>query len=189
MIAPARVVAIVLAAGSSRRFGDADKLVADYRGRPLILWAAQAVTALPFRAVLGIARRGTAVVDVLRDGGIDVRFNPAPGRGMGSSIAIGVEAAAPFDPAACLVLLADMPAVTAAHLEALLAAFEAENDVVVSAAGGRRSPPTLFGRRHFPTLLALDGDEGARMLAADAKTVEAEEDMLGDIDRPGDLQV
>jgi molybdenum cofactor cytidylyltransferase len=187
MIAPERVVAIVLAAGSSRRFGDADKLVADYRGRPLVLWAARAAMALPFRAAIGVCQESGPVADLLRKAGLAVELNAAPERGMGSSIAIGVEAARASEPVACLILLGDMPAVTTAHLEALLAAFEGEDDVVISAARGQRSPPTLIGRRHFPTLLTLEGDEGPRMLAARARTVEVADDMLGDINRPEEM--
>ena len=187
MIEASRVVAIVLAAGASRRFGDADKLSAVYRGRPLVGWAAGAATSLPFRAVLGVVRQEGPAAALLRQSGIEVRVNAAPERGMGSSIAVGMAAAAAFDPEACLILLGDMPSVTKSHLDALLAAFEGEDDLVVSVSHGRRSPPSLFGRRHFSALLALDGDEGARALAMRAKTVEAADGVLGDIDRPADL--
>jgi molybdenum cofactor cytidylyltransferase len=187
VIEPSRVVAVVLAAGASRRFGDADKLSADYRGQPLINWAARAATSLPFRAVLGVVREEGPVATLLRQSGIEVCANAAPERGMGSSIAVGVAAAGAFDPEACLILLGDMPLVTTSHLEAILAAFQGDGDAVVSVSHGRHSPPSLFGRRHFAALLALDGDEGARALARCAKTVEAAGGVLGDIDRPEDV--
>jgi molybdenum cofactor cytidylyltransferase len=187
VIEPSKVVAILLAAGASRRFGAADKLLADYHGRPLVAWAADAAMALPFRAVLGVCRQAGPAAGLLHDAGLTVHINPAPERGMGSSIAVGVAAARAFDPDAVLVLLGDMPAVTPAHLEAVLAAFDTTADVIVSTAAGRRMPPSLFARRHFPTLLTLDGDTGARALAAEARTVEVPAAALGDIDRPEDL--
>ena len=140
-----------------------------------------------FRAVLGVVRQEGPAAALLRQSGIEVRVNAAPERGMGSSIAVGMAAAAAFDPEACLILLGDMPSVTKSHLDALLAAFEGEDDLVVSVSHGRRSPPSLFGRRHFSALLALDGDEGARALALHAKTVEAAAAVLGDVDRPEDV--
>ena len=187
MIEASRVAAIVQAAGASRRFGDADKLSTSYRGRPLITWAARDATALPFRVVIGVVREEGTVAALLRESGVKVSFNAAAERGMGSSIAAGVTAAAAFDPDACLILLGDMPSIATSHLGALLAAFEGEDDAVVSMSRGRCSPPSLFGRRHFEALLALDGDEGARALAMRAKTVEAADGVLGDIDRPADL--
>jgi molybdenum cofactor cytidylyltransferase len=187
VIQPPSVVAIILAAGRSRRFGESDKLLADYRGRPLITRAAELAAALPFLSVLAVCRPDSGVATLLRGRGIAVHLNPAADEGMASSLAIGIAAAAQFDPGAGLILLGDMPEVTPAHLRNLLEAFDAEGDIVSSAANGRRMPPSLFGHRHFDRLRGLSGDQGARALTQNCRTVEAAPEILRDIDEPGDI--
>ncbi|RMD92487.1 MAG: nucleotidyltransferase family protein, partial [Alphaproteobacteria bacterium] len=58
-----RTVGILLAAGASRRFGDADKLLAEARGRPLVSHAARALAdVLPERvAVVSSAEVGAVL--------------------------------------------------------------------------------------------------------------------------------
>jgi molybdenum cofactor cytidylyltransferase len=64
-----------------------------------------------------------------------------------------------------MVLLADMPAVETAHLDALLAAFSARPDAIIRAAsGGRGGNPVILPRVLFSEIARLEGDLGARAL-------------------------
>ena len=81
---------------------------------------------------------------------------------------------------ACLILLADMPFVTSAHLKALFAA--SQTGLVASEADGIRQPPALFAARCFPELAAARGDSGARDLLRQAVAVSAAPGILGDMD-------
>jgi molybdenum cofactor cytidylyltransferase len=123
--------------------------------------------------------------------GFEIVANAAPERGMGHSLALGARRAAARDVDAALLCLGDMPFITAGHLAALLAAFEGEAVPLVAtenAGTGVRSPPILFGRRHFPLFAALDGDQGGRGLLHEAFIVKASEAILRDIDIAGDLR-
>jgi len=188
VIAASEVVAVVLAAGLSRRFGQADKLMAPYRGRPLVTHAACLALELPFRATLAVARQGSDAATALRALGFEVRHNPSPARGIGSSLAIAARAATATDAAACLILLGDMPNVTLAHVRLMLEAFDPPTDVVASSDGRHRSPPTLFGRRHFPELGQLSGDRGAARLAGAGSVVLSDAVELADVDTIDDLE-
>ncbi|MGR3716669.1 MAG: nucleotidyltransferase family protein, partial [Thermohalobaculum sp.] len=89
--------------------------------------------------------------------------------GMGTSVGVGVTALR-ADADAVLIVLADMPEVTARDFDRLVAAFDpAEGRAIVRAVTetGRPGHPVLFGRRFFEPLRALEGDCGARSLIED----------------------
>jgi molybdenum cofactor cytidylyltransferase len=92
--------------------------------------------------------------------------------------------------AGALVLLADMPFVTSAMLDRLIAAFEAErpHPIVVPTHGGKRGNPVLWPRRYFAELQRIEGDTGARHLigahADEIVEVEIGEAVALDLDTP-----
>lgn len=184
MIVAEDVALVVLAAGRSTRFGAADKLSVDFAGKPLALHVVAALREMPFGAryaVCADANVDFAHYDYTR------LWNDRPETGMSGSIRIGVAAARDARLAAVLIVLADMPLVTAAHVASLLATADGDDAVVASSDSGRISPPALFGRGRFADLLALEGDAGARALIRAGRQVVAPPGTLLDIDRPEDL--
>jgi molybdenum cofactor cytidylyltransferase len=185
------IAAIVLAAGASTRMG-ANKLLLELGGERLLHRAVR--TALeaglsPVLVILGHeAERARASLGALPCRSV---LNPAPARGLGSSVATGV-AAVPDDAAAAVVILADMPGVTAAMLKALAARHRATGALlVVSEYGGIVAPPVLYDRRLFPELAALDGETAGRAVIerhrADAAVERWPAAALQDVDAPADL--
>ncbi len=164
------IAAIVLAAGRSTRFSGgvagSTKLVAELDGAPLVRHAALAAIgsgARPVVVVTGHAR-GEVMAALA---GLDVREAPNPdfSSGIASSLRTGVAATA--DQAdGVLVLLGDMPRVSAAAARKLIDAFSADPslDAVAPLVGGRRGNPVLLSRRLFDAAMKLEGDEGARKL-------------------------
>jgi len=113
-------------------------------------------------------------------------------RGMNSSLRCGIAAVPPGAPAA-VVLLADMPLVTAAMIEELVARYRADAArLVVSDYGGVLAPPMLYDRSLFGELGELQGDGcGKRVVKrhrAEAATVERPPAALADLDLPGDYE-
>lgn len=184
MLMPQDTWLLLLAGGRSLRFGAPDKLCAPLAGEPLALHAIRAAAPLP------LARR-LAIVSETRfpfaDHGFDIVANDAPACGLSHSIGLGVDEARRGGSAAVLILLADMPCVTRAHLQRLFAASCDSRSIVFSSDGGRTSPPALIGSAHFDTLGALTGDQGARALAKKAVLVRTAPGELADVDTPGDL--
>ena len=180
-----RVAAIVLAAGTASRYRTADptmstKLVALLDGKPLVRHAVEAALAsraCPILVVSGHAERDVAAaLD-----GIAVHFVPNPdyATGLASSLRAGL-AALPGEIAGAVILLGDMPDVTGALIDRLIACFEAEPglEAVVPVYAGRRGNPALLARSLFAVVATLEGDEGARKLLARARVHEMD---LGDI--------
>ncbi|MDB5694516.1 MAG: glycosyl transferase [Sphingomonas bacterium] len=185
MIAVENTTLVLLAAGQSTRFGDADKLDEPFLGRALGLHVAVALEDMPFAERI-------AVVDSCRIDygahGYRVVPNPDATNGMASSVAIGVAAAKARGADAVLVALADMPRVTAAHVFRLFDASTGPDSVVASSDGTHPVPPALFGRDRFDFLLSLKGSSGARDLVRAGRHVITSPAELIDIDTPADLE-
>ncbi|CAA7625197.1 NTP transferase domain-containing protein [Magnetospirillum sp. SS-4] len=185
-----RVAGIVLAAGSARRMGR-DKRLEKVGGVPMVLLAVEAALGAGLDPVVVVT--GPEPLALL-PATVAAVANPAPERGMASSLALGV-AALPEDAGAVVVLLADMPRVAAAHVDALTRAFDpaAGHEIAVPVHGGRRGNPVLLGRRFFAEMRGLTGDKGARGLlvqhAALVAEVECDDAVLMDVDTPEDLKM
>ena len=192
------VAAVILAAGQGTRFQAAahdpeSKLLAIAEGRPLVRHAADtacASRAAPVVVVTGY--RGAAVRVALAGLPLRVVDNPQFAAGLSTSLRVGI-AALPACRGA-LVMLADMPRVGGATLEALIARAEAvpEADAVVAVRRGVRGNPVLLGRSLFAAVARLEGDEGARRLLArpGLRIEEVTDDtdaILDDVDHPADL--
>lgn len=185
MIAAERVALILLAAGRSERFGQADKLTQPFLGKPLAQHVVTALEAVPFAARIAVC---SATELDLAARGYEVVVNDAPAEGQSRSVRLGMAAAQAHDIDAVLIALADMPRVTAAQVWRLLDTASGEDDALASSDGVQPRPPALFGRAHFPMLETLVGDQGARELILKGRHIVTSAAELIDIDTPQDLE-
>jgi len=183
------IAAILLAAGASRRFGTADKLLATFKGEPLALHAARRIVELtPGRRIAVCPDDHGMLAELLASRGFEIVVNPYPERGLSQSLSCGIAEAARGPETAALVCLADMPFVSTGHLRDVVARFDPSAAPVVASTDGEATmPPALFARALFERLCAGDGDRGGKALLAEAALVHARADELLDIDRPDDL--
>ncbi|MGB1212945.1 MAG: NTP transferase domain-containing protein [Pikeienuella sp.] len=168
---PARpfVSGILLAAGASSRMRGKDKLTEQIEDTPLLRRSALRLLASGADEVIVIIRPD----DPARHAsllGLDIKAieNPLAVEGMGASIRAGMSAIS-SKADAVLISLADMPDLTTAGYDSLIAAFSPEDGreiIRASDGGGTPGNPVMFGRRFFESLRALEGDEGARHILA-----------------------
>lgn len=195
-----RVAAIVLAAGRGTRFaaqaGGAFKLLAPLRGVPLVRYVVQA--ALQSRAdpvVVVTGHEQERVSEALAELPFITAHNPAFASGLSSSLKAGLAALSDQHIDGVLVLLADMPEISAVLCDRLIAVFSQDPSVeaVLPAHEGRRGNPVLLGRSLFGALEALSGDEGARRILATATRVlevpVTDDTVTLDIDTPAALSL
>ena len=186
-----RIAAVVLAAGQSRRMGSANKLLAEVDGAAMLqraLGAARASQAASVLVVTGHEReRIEAAVDA------PTVHNPDFADGLSTSLAAGI-AALPEDIDGAVVLLGDMPFVSAAHIDRLIAAFNPleGRSICVPTFNGKRGNPVLWGRELFAEIGGVSGDVGAKHLigANGDLLVEVpmpDEGVLLDVDTPASL--
>ncbi len=183
------VAAVVLAAGQSSRMAPRHKLlVADASGRAMVARVVDSVLASRARPVIVVTgHRADEIRAALA--GRPVGFVTAAdyAEGLSASLRAGL-AAVPASAAAALVVLGDMPLVTAASLDRLIEAYDAEEGrlIVAPSHGGETGNPILWDRRFFAAMMALRGDAGARALLrqhADAVAqVELDDTVLRDFD-------
>ncbi len=185
---------ILLAAGASRRMGQAKQLLR-FGGATLLRHACQvalATAARPVIVVLGAdhARCETEIADLP----VERVLNPQWEQGMSGSLRAGLARLSDLAPAAAgvVVMLADQPAVQPGDVAALLAAWDPPHRPIAAAAyNGILGVPAVIGRALFAELAALQGQEGARalLLRHAGKTVAvAMPSAAQDVDTPDDYR-
>lgn len=183
MIAVEKTALLLLAAGRSTRFGDTDKLAEPFLGRPLAFHVTTALEDMPFLERI-VVKDGTALD--FTTFGCRVIHNERPEAGLSHSVRLGI-AAVNGEAEAVLIVLADMPRVTAAHVYRMFDVAIGPDAVVASSNGEHPCPPVLFGRDQFEALRMLDGEEGARAMVRSGRHVVTSPAELVDVDTPDDL--
>jgi CTP:molybdopterin cytidylyltransferase MocA len=182
---------VVLAAGEGRRFGGV-KQVALLDGRPLLEFVLDAALGVPalWPVVVVLGAHAAAVRDAVDLSEVVVIEAPDWSEGQAASLRAGVAALGQVD--AAVVLLGDMPYVTAQVVAASLDHFSARVDAVRTVYGGRPGHPVVLGRRVLERVPSLRGDVGARAVLEDVRVREWEAGHLcdpTDIDTPDQLEV
>lgn len=175
-----RFSAVVLAAGASRRFGDDDKLYAEFDGKPVLSHVLDGLASLSLHEILVVTRAPLE--------GVAHIINPHPENGVGHSLALGIAALKPCD--AAFIVLADMPLIVSALYREMAAALP-DHDIAVPVHNGQNGHPVLFASACFDDLRRLSGDHGARDLLRSGRyrvrRIAAGAFILADIDTPDDL--
>lgn len=196
MRAQADVVIVIPAGGRSSRFGAPGdhKLLALIEGEPMLRRVARtALASGACRVIVVTGFRRAEIEAALAGLQVDVVHNPAHEEGMGTTLATAFRSRHVEGMAGAVVMLADMPAVTAGHIGALIGMFRATEGacVVRAAAGSVTGHPVLLPASLFDGLRSLGGDKGARNLIETAGLpvlhVEIGHAALMDIDRLEDL--
>ena len=188
-----RIAAIVLAAGLSSRMGS-NKLLQEWRGKPLLRWVAEAALKSEARPVIVVTGNEQAKVEGALKG-LDVKFvhNPDYREGLSTSLRAGI-AGVPASADGALVLLGDMPEIDAALIDRMIAAFSPADgrSICVATCEHKRGNPVLWAKEFFPEIASLSGDMGAKpVLTANDDNVceiEAGPAALRDVDTPEALQ-
>lgn len=180
--------AIVLAAGASRRFGHANKLLARYRGRPLLHHALAAAAAAPVGRILVVAGADRArigrAVRAFGDPRAVTVFAQRHRDGRRASLAAGL-AALRRSEREVFVFLGDVPAPPPGLAQRLLRC-RAAGQAVRPMAGGVPGHPVLL-RDPVAACERLAAGLPAFDPATDA-AVTAGRGAMRDVDRPGDLR-
>lgn len=175
-----RVAGVLLAGGTSSRFGEQNKLLAEFEGEPLVRHAGRALAAADVDPLVAVVGHGGERVASALDGlGFRVVHNPDYERGQATSVRAGIEALE--DVAGAVFALGDMPFVRPESITALVTAYRAGHGTALAAAyEGERGNPVLFDSTHFDALADVDGDIGGRHIL-----LEGENSVLVETGDPG----
>ena len=187
----ARIAALLLAAGQSRRMGGPNKLLAEIDGVPMVTRVAQRLLAARARPIIAVLGNQAEMVDAaLGKLPVERVRNPEFAAGLSTSLKRGI-AALPPDLDGVIICLGDMPLISGRHLDRLIAAFNPLEGraIIVPTRRGKRGNPVLWSKRFFPEMAELAGDVGAKHLIGEHAELVAEVEMdddavLVDIDTP-----
>jgi len=188
------VAGVLLAAGTSSRYGDANKLLEPVDGEPMVRRSARTLLDASLDSVtVVLGCDADRVRDALDGLAVELVENPDYEAGQASSVRRAVDHLRhTTDPDAAVFALGDMPYVDPASVDALAAAFDAtERSALAAGHDGQRGNPVLFAADHFDALADTSGDTGGRRVlldADDAAVVETgDSGVHRDVDRPDDI--
>lgn len=182
---------LLLAAGSSNRFGEKNKLLAPIDGVPVVRHAAKTLVSSSINAItVVLGYEAERIRAVLEDLQVDFVVNTDYEKGQATSVRTGLQAVEEEE--AVLITLGDMPCVSVESIETLLNAYRTGTGAALAAAyKGDRGNPVLFDRAYFDQILAVTGDTGARDVLLNAerpRLVETNDPgVKQDIDQPVDI--
>ncbi len=161
-----RIVAIVLAAGESRRMGKPNKLFLQLAGEPLLKRTINTLLASNISeiiVVLGHDRGATETL--LQECPVKIVFNPNFLQGQMSSVYAGMEIKfAPCD--GIMICLADQPLLTADDINRLVDGFQRRGTktILVPTWQGQRGNPIILAYEHRQRILQGEQNLGCRRL-------------------------
>jgi molybdenum cofactor cytidylyltransferase len=190
------VSALVLAAGTSSRMGEAKQLLPLGATTILARTLENTCAAALHEVILVLGCHAESIRKQLRDTLLQrtkVIVNPFFEQGIASSLRAGLSAVDPASGAA-LIVLGDQPFVRPETLAQIVETYHrSQAEIVVPIYQGQRGNPALLGRSVFKDALALTGDTGFRAIfpkyLQGIVNVEVEDSgVVQDIDSAADYQ-
>ena len=185
---------IILAAGSSSRFGNTKQLL-HFNGRTLLkhtIEEAAEAGAQPVVVVTGA--NADEISREIKNEKVEIVFNKNWEQGMASGIVIGLKKAITSNKEleSVIITVCDQPFVSSSLFQQL---FQKQNEsvkhIVASAYADTIGTPALFTIKYFDALMGLTGDQGAKGLlkkySEDLATVDFPEGYI-DIDTQEDYE-
>jgi molybdenum cofactor cytidylyltransferase len=190
MSASAPIAALLLAGGAGSRFGGGKLLHPLADGVAIGAHAARNLYASGLGVIAVVPAGDFPLADLLEQEGCEVTMCARTGRGMGASLAHGVEHTR--SAGGWIIALADMPAIRPETIRRIAAALEEGAVIVAPVYQGTRGHPVGFAGKLRDELTALDGDSGARAVIErhrESVTLLETDDpgVLYDVDRKSDL--
>jgi len=183
---------VVLAAGSSSRFGQDKRMVPLPDGQWLGMQAVRTMLQVLPRVIAVVRPGDDTYSSAARELGSLIVECESASLGLGHSIACGVDAASDAD--GWIIALADMPYIRTASYELVVNTMSGGADLAAPVYRGTRGHPAGFSSRFRDELLVLRGDRGARDLLRHHRDLLVALDVddpgvVDDIDFPEDLRI
>lgn len=190
------MVGILLAAGFSRRFGSADKLLQLLPdGRPIALASGEnLIKALPI-SIAVVRPENKELAELLLNAGLKVVFCTNKDQEMADSLTLAIRFSSSFKAAddGFIIALADMPYIQPTTIGAVATRLGTGAAIVMPTYHEQRGHPVGFSAKFRNELENLQGDEGARSIikryANEVHMLPSDDaGILADIDTPADLR-
>ena len=162
----AKVIALILAAGSSTRMGPKNKLLANVIGKPMITHVVDAIGQSMVNSVVVVTGyEREKIENVLSQLNISFVHNENFNAGLSESLKVGLKEI-PDDVDGVLICLGDMPLLTSTIIDNLIKAFDPieGRSICVPINGRKRGNPVLWDKSYLTEMTEIVGDVGAKKL-------------------------
>ena len=162
----AKIGAILLAAGASKRLGEPKQLI-HFKGKTLLKNSIDSTSGLNFcTKVVVLGAKAEEISPHLESSAFVVQINDRWEEGMGCSLVSGLEKSLELEPHldAVLIMVVDQPFVSRELLSSILEKYTSASSIVACQYGIVVGVPVLFGKDYFSELLQLAGDQGAKKI-------------------------
>ena len=170
---------LILAAGSSSRFGSAKQLV-NYNKKTLLQHVIdEAVFSGAEPVIVVTGANADEITKEIRNDDVHIAFNDHWQKGMAGSIVTGLRAAMAYKVDKIIISVSDQPFVSALLFNKLYHAQEESGQPIAACAYAETiGTPALFTQKYFDALLSLDGEQGAK------KILQANKEHMAIVDFP-----
>lgn len=185
---------ILLAAGSSSRMGKPKQLLSIHEETLIEHTLKKAIALKPHSIITVLGANVEKIQAVLDETKTHIVYNKNWKQGMGTSVAVGIQALQHIHPdaQAVLILVGDQPYLSTLILEKIIILFEQSDKTIVSAHYGKTfGVPVLFDKKWWSNLMELTGDKGAKKLMMNHANEMAFVDFpkgIFDLDTPEDYE-
>jgi len=158
---------ILLAAGASRRMGQAKQLLKMNTTQTLIGHTISVAQAIPDTKLVVVLGANAAAIQENIPKNVSTILNEDWAKGMGASLKTGLQFLLQHTPDlnAVIISVCDQPYLKTAIFEQLISRYTHTSSPIISADYGKKlGVPALLDRQFFPKLLNLEVDEGARKI-------------------------
>ena len=162
----ANIAALVLAAGSSKRMGKQNKLLAEVAGKPMIRHVIEAIRKSNIQSIIVVTGYDAELLQqALGDQEISFVHNPDYDSGLSTSLKAGLKTISEKTDGV-LICLGDMPLLTSTIIDTLIRAFDPieGRSICVPIHGRKRGNPVLWDKSYLSEMAGILGDVGAKQL-------------------------
>src|SRR5271155_2389659 len=189
-----RIGAVILAAGTSSRMGEAKQLLRLGEATVLNQVVNNVCGSSVDEIVIVLGHQAETIKQSIATESLKVVVNESYRQGMGTSLRAGLSAL-PSEVDATLIVLADQPFVRSATFDQIIDHYQQSNaQIVIPMHKGFRGNPVLLDRSVFPEVMALTGDIGCRAIFGNhlegiAKVPVEDVGILLDLDSKEDFEL
>ena len=191
-----KIIGLLLAAGSSKRMGNKNKLLSEINGTKMIVHVAEQIKKSKINQIIVVTGYEAAQIQSsLKHLITNFVHNPKHNSGLSTSVKIGLTSI-PDDIDGVIIFLGDMPLIKSNHIDSIIEAFNPTEgrSICVPVCGRKRGNPVLWGKQYISEILSITGDVGAKHLLDEyshqISEVNVDDDgVLFDVDTPEGLNI
>lgn len=162
------IVAMIMAAGNSSRFGSPKQLL-KWKSSNLLHHSIETTSeSNASKTFLVLGSNYEKIIEMIDTTSVEVVRNSSWKKGLGNSIAFGVKSVVQEEPKTegILIMLADQPLIDSGYLNRMIDKFKDGKHQIITTTykNNKQGVPVIFDKAYFDELIELNDDDGAKLV-------------------------